>query len=45
MKKRVKIIKSRQLNREKIEVIEKIFFRILEKKIKEKKIEIKKNKK
>ncbi len=45
MTKRVKIIESRQLNREKIEVIKKIFFRILEKKIKEKKIEIKKNKK
>ncbi len=44
MKNRVKIIKNRELNREKIEVIKKIFFRILEKKIREKKIEIKKNK-
>ena len=37
MKKTVKIIENRQLNREKIQVIQKIFFRILEKKIKEKK--------
>ncbi len=45
MKKTVKIIKNKKFNREKIEVIKKIFFRILEKKIKEEKIEIKKNKK
>ncbi len=44
MKNRVKIIENRELSREKIEVIKKIFFRILEKKIREKKIEIKKNK-
>ncbi len=45
MKRRVKIIKNRSLNEEKIEVMNKIFFRILDKKIKKKKIEIKKNKK
>ncbi len=45
MKRRVKIIKKRSLNREKIEVCKKVFFRILERKIKGKKIEIKKDKK
>ena len=41
MKKRDKIRRNKSLNGEKIEVIQKIFFRILEKKIREKKIEIK----
>ncbi len=45
MKRRVKIIKNRSLNEEKIEVIKKLFFRILDKKIKKRKIEIKKKKK
>ena len=45
MEKEDKIRRNRLLNEEKIEVIQKIFFRVLEKKIREKKIEIKKNKK
>ncbi len=45
MKRRVKIIKNRSLNREKIEVCKKVFFRILERETKGKKIEIKKDKK
>ncbi len=45
MKRRVEIIKNRSLNREKIEVCRKVFCRILERKKKGEKIEIKKDKK
>ena len=45
MEKEDKIRRNRSLNEEKIVVIQKIFFRVLEKKIREKKIEINKNKK